>query len=65
MKILTQYIRPPIPIRTSDWLAWDDDTADIDTPTGVGRTQEEAIRDLLEQLGYEEVKKCKATKLTN
>ena len=55
MRIVTEHIFPAIPDRSHDWLAYDDDTADMDTPTGAGATAEEAIRDLLEQLGYEEV----------
>jgi hypothetical protein len=54
MKIKTSHIYPPIPDRRFDWSAVDDDTYDYDQPIGYGRTEEEAIADLLSQL--EEVK---------
>ena len=55
---------PPIPIRSMDWSAVDDDTYDCSydgedetghhwtssSPVGHGETQAEAIKDLLEQL---------------
>jgi hypothetical protein len=50
MKIVTQYIHPPIPDRSHDWIAYDDDTHDIGSPEGYGRTEADAIADLLEQL---------------
>lgn len=46
-KIVTHYVYPPIPIRTMDWAAWFDDVGP-EGPTGSGATEEEAIRDLLE-----------------
>jgi hypothetical protein len=51
MKIKTQYVYPPIPIRCFDWAAYDDDTYDgPGSPLGRGETEAQAIRDLLEQL---------------
>jgi hypothetical protein len=58
MKIVTHFDNPPIPIRSMDWSAWDDDNYDCDcdqdgffstSPIGHGRTEAEAIADLLEQ----------------
>jgi hypothetical protein len=56
MKIRTEFIFPPIPVRDFDWTAVDDDTYDgaPDSKTrnqiGYGRTEEEAIKNLLEIL---------------
>ena len=50
MRIKTSFDYPPIPVRNFDWSAWDDDTYDIGAPIGRGRTEEDAIADLLEQL---------------
>ena len=51
MKIRTDYIYPPIPDRRCDWVAVDDDTYDgPGCPVGSGRTEAEAIADLMEQL---------------
>lgn len=51
MKIRTEYVYPPIPIRDFDWSAVDDDTYDgPGCPIGSGRTKQEAIDDLLEQI---------------
>jgi len=54
MKIRTTYVFPPIPNRSMDWLAIDDDTydgaPDSHCPIGYGATEQEAIDDLLEQL---------------
>lgn len=42
---------PPIPDRSKDWSAVDDDTYDgPGSPIGEGATMEEAIADLVEQL---------------
>lgn len=55
MKIRTDYVYPPIPIRWFDWSAVDEDTydgaEDSNCPIGYGETEVEAIADLLEQLG--------------
>lgn len=51
MKIRTEYVYPPIPIRAFDWSAVDDDTYDgPGCPVGWGYTEEQAIADLLEQI---------------
>lgn len=50
MKIVTQYVYPPIPTRDFDWSAVDDETYDEGEPIGYGRTEIEAIRDLLDQI---------------
>jgi len=53
MKIVTEFIYPPIPIRQFDWSAVDDDTydgANAGEPMGWGETEAEAVADLLEQI---------------
>ncbi len=59
MKIRTSFDFPPIPDRSMDWSAIDEDTYDCDCdqdgffstdPVGYGRTEAEAIADLLEQI---------------
>ena len=59
MKIRTSFDYPPIPVRNFDWSAIDEDTYDVDcdqdgyfstSPVGHGRTEAEAIADLMEQL---------------
>ena len=52
MNIKTNFDYPPIPFRSFDWSAIDDDTYDGDprSPIGYGPTEQEAIDDLLEQL---------------
>lgn len=55
MKIVTRYDPPPIPWRSFDWSAVDDDTYDgapdsRSAVIGWGRTEEEAIADLLDQI---------------
>lgn len=55
MKIRTSYVYPPIPIRDFDWSAVDDDTYDGEgCPIGFGRTEEDAIADLLAQIEDEQ-----------
>lgn len=49
MKITTQHVYPPIPIRTRDWMACLEDS-DGDGPQGWGKTEAEAIADLKQQL---------------
>lgn len=49
MKIVTQYVYPPIPNRSTDWMACVDGN-DGDGPQGWGRTEAEAIADLKQQL---------------
>ena len=51
MKIKTEFVYPPIPIRKFDWSAIDDDTYDgPGSPVGTGATEAEAIADLMEQI---------------
>lgn len=47
-KLKTEFIQPPIPDRSHDWVAWMDGK-DETGPFGYGRTKEEAIRDLQDQ----------------
>lgn len=52
MRITTSHIAPPIPTKTHDWSAIDDETysGDESDPVGYGSTEIEAIRDLLDQI---------------
>ncbi|MFA6984609.1 MAG: hypothetical protein WC213_00185 [Arenimonas sp.] len=51
MKIVTNYVYPPIPIRQFDWSAIDDDTYDGEgCLIGYGATEQEAIDDLLDKM---------------
>lgn len=54
MNIVTSYDFPPIPIRSMDWSATDQDTYDgaddSNCPIGRGPTERAAINDLVEQL---------------
>jgi hypothetical protein len=50
-KVITSHVFPPIPIRCFDWCAWFDDLGADDSPYGYGRTEEEAVEDLLENYG--------------
>lgn len=52
IKIITRYDPPPIPIRNCDWQAVTEDY-EPPQPIGLGTTEQEAIDDLLEQLGTE------------
>ena len=53
MNIKTKFVYPPIPTRDFDWSAVDDDTYDGEgCPIGRGESEEEAIADLLEQIGW-------------
>ena len=55
MKIETSYEYPPIPMRNFDWSAIDSSTYDgMGCPVGRGRTEIEAVRDLLEQIEEKE-----------
>lgn len=61
MKIVTEYVFPPIPSRDQDWVAYDEDRADADCYgdplefhwcggyQGRGATREEALDDLRDQ----------------
>lgn len=48
-RIVTTYDPPPIPVRNCDWSATRD-SYDAGDPIGWGRTREEAVADLEEQL---------------
>lgn len=48
-KIVTEYVYPPIPVRSYDWRATFADY-DIGDPIGTGATEAEAIADLMEQV---------------
>ena len=50
--IMTECICPPIPIRDCDWVAWIAGREE-DGPHGYGKTEQEAIADLHEQLEEE------------
>jgi hypothetical protein len=55
MKIATDHIYPPIPIRSFDWMAYDADTYDGapdagPQTVGYGATKEDAITDFLDDL---------------
>lgn len=59
IKIRTTHVFPPIPVRSFDWCAVDDNAYDADcdqdgffstSPIGWGANEEEAIADLKEQL---------------
>ena len=52
MRITTSHIAPPIPTKTHDWCAIDDETygGEEGDLVGYGATEIEAIRDLLEQI---------------
>jgi hypothetical protein len=54
MKIVTNNVCPPIPLRNTDWIAVDDDTYDGTGPVGTGATEAEAIADLKEQLSIDD-----------
>jgi hypothetical protein len=47
-RIVTEYIRPPIPTCSHDWMAHIED--DEDGPTGYGPSEAEALRNLAELL---------------
>lgn len=48
MKIITDFVYPPIPIRNFDWVAYRD--GDEEGPQGHGATEAEAIAELMELL---------------
>jgi len=51
-KIMSGYWAKPIPMRGFDWVAWFDGTEEDGHP-GYGSTRQEAIDDLLEQVGID------------
>jgi hypothetical protein len=50
MNIKTEYVYPPIPMRNFDWQACMEGWEPND-PIGVGATEEDAIADLMDQMG--------------
>jgi len=48
-RIVTSYVFPPIPDRSSDWCAYYDNLGADCSPYGWGATEEEAIADLNDQ----------------
>lgn len=46
--IITEFIYPPIPLRNYDWQAIREDY-DEDSLIGYGRTEQDAINDLIQQ----------------
>ena len=61
MKIITDHIYPPIPDRRWDWSAVTEDY-EPGHPQGFGKTESEAIGDLLDQLQDEFDEKCEEFK---
>lgn len=50
MKIKTNNVFPPIPIRQFDWCAWDDDKGEDGSKYGWGATEQAAIDDFLDNV---------------
>jgi hypothetical protein len=51
IKVRTNFEYPPIPVRSFDWSAIDDETYDgVGCPVGHGATEQQAINDLLAQI---------------
>lgn len=48
--VTTENVCPPIPIRVHDWQAWIDSTYEYGMPVGEGKTEQEAIDNLIEQM---------------
>lgn len=51
-KIITNFIYPPIPIRTNDWCAYYDGEEENGN-YGYGETEEAAVKDLIENYSDE------------
>ena len=47
-KIVTQHDTKPVPSKDYDWEAFREDW-DLDEPIGYGKTEQEAVNDLLER----------------
>lgn len=47
-KIITDFVHPPIPDRRFDWQAWYAGEEDEGMVVGNGRTEDEAIADLIQ-----------------
>lgn len=55
MKIKTTYVCPPVPERSFDWSAIDEDTYNgSGSPIGFGATEQDAVKDLMDQMEKEE-----------
>ena len=50
MRVVTSYVRPPLPTTMYDWVAYLAGDEEANGPTGRGPTEAEALRDLCEQL---------------
>lgn len=50
-KVITEYIRPPVPSTKYDWMAYIE--GEEENLTGYGPTEAEALRNLAEQLADE------------
>lgn len=50
MKIITEFVYPPIPSRNFDWVAYRD--GDEEGPQGHGATEEAAIAEFMEALAF-------------
>lgn len=50
IKIRTENVYPPIPVREWDWSAVDDNTYEPGCPIGWGRTEQAAISALVDEL---------------
>jgi len=48
-RIVTEHLYPPIPVRTMDWCAFFDGEEELGR-YGYGRTEAEAVADLLDQV---------------
>lgn len=48
-KIMTNFVYPPIPLRSFDWSAWSDSYGE-EGPTGEGATEAQAVAALIERL---------------
>jgi hypothetical protein len=53
IRVRTENTFPPIPYRGRDWCAWDDRCSpdDDNFTLGEGETEEQALADLLDQMG--------------
>jgi hypothetical protein len=52
MKVITTYVRPPVPTTQYDWCAYIEDQEETG-PYGRGATEVEALKDLCVQLWQE------------
>jgi hypothetical protein len=50
IKIRTEHVYPPIPVREWDWSAVDDNTYEPGCPIGWGRTEKAAIENLIDEI---------------